>query len=117
MAPTIFAFDKEQTKYVLQHYEGDGGGRRGTNPIREQLLPRIPPRRRLMALNHRRTAFARLLNKYIHIFPAPVATANHSESEDDDDEPEAYDEHIIVHQIAHPSPFYVEVKVNELLLL
>ena len=43
MTPTILAFDKEQTKYALQHYEGEGGERRGTNSIREQLLPRIPP--------------------------------------------------------------------------
>jgi len=92
VAPTIFAFDKEQTKYVLQHYEGEGGERRGTNSIREQLLPRIPPWRRLLTLDHRRTVFARLLDKYIHIFPAPVATANQSQSEDHDDEPGAYDE-------------------------
>jgi len=83
VAPTIFAFDKEQTKYALQDYEGENGERRGTNSIREQLLIRIPPWSKLLTLTCRRMAFARLLDKYIHIFPAPVATANQSRSEDD----------------------------------
>ena len=69
---------------VLQNYEGEGGKRRGTDSIREQLLSRIPPWSRLLTLTHRRMAFARLLDKYIHIFPAPVATANQSQSEDDE---------------------------------
>jgi hypothetical protein len=45
-------------------------------------------------------AFARLLDKYIHIFPAPVATANQSQSEDDDDDPGACDE-FVTSVIAH----------------
>jgi hypothetical protein len=97
---TPFSHLIKDKQNLLQNYEGKGGKRRGANSIREQLVSRIPPRSRLLTLTRRRMAFARLLDKYIHIFPAPVATANQSQSEDDDDEPGACDE-FVTSVIAH----------------